>query len=136
MIAPPDWIPLRAELFSLALSLGLLAIPSCRLPHDPTAEPLVSNFRFQPEAFDSFTGSTSLRYKLARQATTTLRIVSSSKGSEVFTLFEELKESGGTHEHTWLGDMEEGYFAPSGSYVGILEVEGDRYEAVVRVYHR
>jgi hypothetical protein len=122
---------------ALILTLVLAGILGCRIPVDP--ELLVSDFRFSPEAFDSFTGTTSLRYTLKRPATTTIRIIAPGKsgpGSVVMTLFEELKESSGIHQHTWLGDTEEGYFAPAGEYLGELEVEGESYQAVVRVYHR
>jgi hypothetical protein len=120
---------------ALILTLVLVGILGCRIPVDP--ELLVSDFRFSPEAFDSFTGTTSLRYTLKRPATTTIRIIAPGKsGSVVMTLFEELKESSGLHQHTWLGDTEEGYFAPAGEYLGELEVEGESYQAVVRVYHR
>lgn len=128
----PKSLRLRVEIMVMLLSIGTSA---CRLPV-AQEDSLVSNLKFQPEAFDSFTASTSLRYSLARPATTTIRILTANKAEPVITLFEELKESRGLHEHTWLGDTEEGYFAPTGSYVGILEVEGEQYESVVRVYHR
>jgi hypothetical protein len=118
---------------SAMIMLGTLAL-SCHLPTQQMAE-LVTSFRFEPEAFDSFTSSASIRYTLSRPAVTTLRI--ERKGGEtVIVLFESLKESKGSHEHLWLGETDEGYFARAGAYVGILEVEGKTYESVVRVYHR
>ena len=128
----PKSLCLRVEIMVMLLSIGTSA---CRLPV-AQEDSLVSNLKFQPEAFDSFTASTSLRYSLARPATTTIRILTANKAEPVITLFEELKESRGLHEHTWLGDTEEGYFAPSGSYIGVLEVEGQKFESVVRIYHR
>jgi hypothetical protein len=116
------------------LLLAALAF-SCHLPSEETGE-VVTSLRFEPEAFDSFTSSASVRYTLARPATTTLRIRAKPTDSPVISLFENLRESKGVHSHTWLGDTAEGYFAPSGGYVGILEVEGERFEAVVRIYHR
>jgi hypothetical protein len=74
------------------IMLGTLAL-SCHLPTQQMTE-LVSSFRFEPEAFDSFTGSASIRYTLARPAVTTLRIA--RKGGEtIIVLFEFLKESKG-----------------------------------------
>lgn len=91
--------------------------------------------KFVPEAFDSFTSSASVRYTLSRSAVTTLRITRKDGGT-VIVLFESLQESKGSHSHAWQGDTEEGHFAPSGGYLGVLEVEGERFESVVRVYHR
>ncbi len=95
----------------------------------------MTSLKFVPEAFDSFTSSVSIRYTLARPAVTTLRITRKD-GKTVIVLFESLQESKGSHSHAWQGDTQEGYFAPSGGYVGVLEAEGERFEAVVRVYHR
>ncbi len=115
------------------LLLALLGL-SCRLPGQE-ADEIVTSMKFVPEAFDSFTGSASVHYTLARPAVTTLRITRKD-GETVIVLFQSLQESKGSHSHAWQGDTAEGYFAPSGSYVGILEVEGARFETVVRVYHR
>jgi hypothetical protein len=114
--------------------LPLLACEACRLPVEPGDE-LVTDFKFQPEAFDSFTGSASIRYTLDRPAVTTLR-VTRKEGETVIILFTSLQESKGSHSHAWQGDTEQGYFAASGGYLGVLEVEGRSYETVVRVYHR
>ncbi len=112
----------------------LIVLPACRLPSDEE-DVLVTDFKFQPEAFDSFVGSASVRYTLSRPAVTSLR-VTRKDGETVIVLFRSLQESKGSHSHAWQGDTEQGYFAPSGGYVWVLEVEGNRYEAVVRVYHR
>jgi len=129
---------LRKSAGSIAfIVLSTLAL-SCHLSTEQKDE-LVTGLRFEPEAFDSFTSSASVRYTLARPAVSTLRICSKTKDggfAPVTILFESLRESKGSHAHTWLGDTEEGFFAPSGSYVGILDVEGERFEAVVRVFHR
>jgi hypothetical protein len=118
------------------LLIVLLSAPvACRLP-GAAEDQLVTGFRFEPEAFDSFTGSASIHYTLSRPAVTTLRIFMRGKNEPLIVLFESLRESKGTHEHTWLGDTEEGYFAPAGNFRGILDAEGEQFEAVVRVYHR
>ncbi len=111
---------------------------SCHLPSG-ASEVIVSGFRFEPQAFDSFMRSVELKYTLSRPATTTIQIVSASSSDSsgmVLTLFEDLHESAGSHAHAWLGDNEEGYFAPAGHYIGVLTVEGERVEAMVQVYHR
>lgn len=118
----------------IALIPPLLLFHACRLPAGEE-DALVEDVRFQPEAFDSFTSSSSVRYTLTRPAVTTLRIARKD-GKTVITLFESLQESKGSHSHAWQGDTEEGQFAPSGGYLGVLEAEGERFEAVVRVYHR
>jgi flagellar hook assembly protein FlgD len=118
----------------MLLACGIVAGFSCRLPEGADSS-IVSNLRFEPEAFDSFTASTSVRYTLSRPTVTTMRICSKSRET-VIILFEDLSESKGSHAHTWLGDTDEGFFAPAGSYVGVLEVEGEKYESVVRIYHR
>lgn len=123
--------PLRIAAFLMVLVPVAL---SCRLPDEEDVE-IVTSMKFVPEAFDSFTGSASVRYTLARPAVTSLR-VTRKDGETVIVLFTSLQESKGSHSHAWQGDTENGYFAPSGGYLGVLEVEGKRYEAVVRVYHR
>ncbi len=124
---------LRKSAPSAAILILAAAAFSCRLPGEESE--IVTSMKFVPEAFDSFTGSASVRYTLARPAVTSLRITRKD-GETVIVLFQSLQESKGSHSHAWQGDTEEGYFAPSGGYLGVLEVEGERFEAVVRVYHR
>jgi hypothetical protein len=116
----------------MVLACGMLS--GCRLPEGADSS-IVTNLRFEPEAFDSFTASTSVRYTLSRPAVTTLRICSKTRETVVI-LFEELHETKGSHAHTWLGDTDEGFFAPAGSYIGVLEAEGEEFESVVKIYHR
>jgi hypothetical protein len=117
----------------------IMGLAGCKIPVAGKSESLVSNFRFEPEAFDSFRGVTSVKYTLAQEATTTLTILRATEEGNsllVTTLFENLFESKGAHKHTWLGDTNEGQFASSGIYLGVLHVSSERYEAIVRVYHR
>lgn len=128
-----------SERTALLLPLGLILLASCRIPVSGPAEALVSNFQFEPEAFDSFIGVSRARYSLTQPTHTSLSIVRLSddgKRTHVITLFESLFETRGSHGHTWLGDTDEGTFAPSGSYIGILTAGTEHYETVVRVYHR
>ena len=114
-----------------------LLIASCRLPSDE-GPALVTGFRCEPEAFDSFTNTTAFRYTLARPAETSLRITVRQEGrdSTITLLFTSLMESKGAHQHTWVGEGADGYFVRAGRYYGILETEGERYESVVNIFHR
>lgn len=121
------------------VALGLILLTSCRIPVNRPAEALVSSYQFEPEAFDSFVGVSRARYHLSQASRTSLSIVRlSDEGTRtlVITLFENLSETRGSHEHTWLGDTDQGTFAPSGTYIGVLRAGSEQYEAVVRVYHR
>lgn len=124
-----------------ALLAACLLMPfvSCRVPSSPGSGGAVSHFRFDPEAFDSFFGVSRAHYSLSKPSHTSLFITKQTDGGGrivVMTLFENLFETRGAHQHTWLGDTKEGTFAPSGIYIGILEAGSERFEAVVRVYHR
>ena len=118
--------------------LSTLFIPACRMPTATDGADIISNLRFSPGAFDSFRRNTEVLYTLSRSARVSFSIVrrtTSGDDQPVVTLFSALFESRGTHSHTWLGDSSQGLFAPPGDYVGIIVVDGRRYEAVVRVFH-
>ena len=107
------------------------------MPADPAS--LLTNLRFEPGAFDSFTSSTHLRYTLQEAATTTATI--SRRTPEggvkaVATLFHSLHESKGSHSHTWIGNTDEGTFAAAGTYIAVVELGAERYETEVRIYHQ
>jgi len=124
---------------AILILLGLILLGSCRIPINGPAGALVSNFQFEPEAFDSFVGVSRARYNLSQAAYTSLSIVrltDEGKRIHVITLFENLFEAKGSHDHMWLGDTDEGTFAPSGTYIGVLRAGSEHYETVVRVYHR
>jgi len=128
-----------SECARIFVPLGLILLASCRIAVNGPAEALVSHFQFEPEAFDSFVGASRARYHLSKPSHVSLAIVRlTDEGTRtpVKTLFENLFEAGGSHAHTWLGETDAGTFAPSGSYVGILSTGRERFEAVVRIYHR
>lgn len=127
------------DLSAMLLALVLLSLASCRMPVSQDSDDLVSHFRFEPEAFDSFFGVSQAQYSLKQASVTSLSIVKRSDDGHntlVMTLFENLFETKGTHKHIWLGDTRDGTFAPSGIYVGVLVIGSLHFEAVVRVYHR
>ena len=127
------------DLSVLLLALVMLSFASCRMPASQDTEDLVSHFRFEPEAFDSFFGVSQAQYSLKQASVTSLSIVKRSDDGQntlVMTLFENLFETKGTHKHIWLGDTRDGIFAPSGIYLGVLQIGSLHFEAVVRVYHR
>jgi len=118
-----------------ALFLSLILV-SCSIPVEP--ESVVSSFRFQPSAFDSFARNTQIVYTLRAPVTTSLSIVrrdSAGRNAHVKTIMSALHETRGTHAHTWLGDTEFGTFAPSGVYYGILVIGDERFESIVRIFH-
>ena len=127
------------DLSVMVLPLVLLCVASCRMPASQDADDLVSHFRFEPEAFDSFFGVSRAQYSLRQASVTSLSIVKRSDDGQntlVMTLFKNLFETKGTHQHVWLGDTQDGTFAPSGIYIGVLQIGSLHFEAVVRVYHR
>jgi hypothetical protein len=115
----------------------LLALGACTIPSDTNDPGIISSLRFEPSAFDSFRQNTVIRYSLSRATQVSIYIVIRDPlGTKlVKTIIENLNETKGSHSHTWLGDNEQGYFAPSGLYYGIVRVNNKPYEAEVRIYH-
>jgi len=123
------------DLFCLIL-LSLLC--SCRYPSALDDPDLVSSLRFSPSAFDSFKTNTQILYSLKSPATLNAYIVKiDSAGKEylVKTLVLNAAESKGSHAHTWLGDTDDEYFAPAGTYIGVIQIQQKRFEAAVLVFH-
>jgi len=122
----------------LFLVVMLMNLISCKLPTSADDPTVVSNLRFTPSAFDSFTKNTEVQYTLKNPIAVNISIVKrDSSGQEylVKTLAEDIHETKGTHRHTWLGDTEKGLFAPIGTYIGIIQIESQRFETTVLVYH-
>ena len=122
----------------LLYSALLLFLVSCKLPTAADDPSIVSNLRFTPSAFDSFTKNTEVQYTLKNPVAVSISIVKrDSSGQEylVKTIAEVIHETKGTHRHTWLGDTEKGLFAPIGTYIGLVQIESQRFEATVLVYH-
>jgi flagellar hook assembly protein FlgD len=116
----------------------LFALNGCNLPtalDDPT---LVSNLRFFPSAFDSFRRNTEIRYTLKAPATVSIFIMKRDSAGQEFlvkTLVKNANETKGAHAHTWLGDTNQGQFAPLGGYIGAVQIQHKRFEAAVLVFH-
>jgi len=121
----------------VCIFVSLLQLPGCRNPLAEDDPDLVTNLRFVPSAFDSFRANTELKYTLKSPSVVTLFIVSRQDGNDllVATLLPAISETGGTHGHTWLGNTNEGYFAPTGVYIGVLQTEDRRFETTVEVFH-
>jgi flagellar hook assembly protein FlgD len=122
----------------LFLVVMLMNLISCKLPTSADDPTVVSNLRFTPSAFDSFTKNTEVQYTLKNPVAVNISIVkrdSSGQAYLVKTLAEDIHETKGTHRHTWLGDTEKGLFAPIGTYIGIIQIESQRFETTVLVYH-
>ena len=122
----------------LHYSMLLFILVSCKLPTAADDPSIVSNLRFTPSAFDSFTKNTEVQYTLKNPVAVNISIVkrdSSGKEYLVKTIAEVIHETKGTHRHTWLGDTEKGLFAPIGTYVGLVQIETQRFETTVLVYH-
>lgn len=123
------------RLLTSVISIGLY---TCKLPTALDDPALVSNLRFSPSAFDSFRTNTEIRYTLKTPTTVTIFISKKdSLGREflVKTLIENVHETKGTHSNTWLGDTNQGQFAPIGSYVGVVQIQHRRFETAVLVFH-
>jgi len=115
-----------------------LGAGSCKLP-SPAEDPgMITSLRFSPSAFDSFKRNTDIKYTLKAPATLSVFIVrTDSAGSELLVrrLALNVRETKGSHSHTWLGDNENGYFAPIGTYIGVVEFESQHFETTVLVFH-
>jgi hypothetical protein len=115
-----------------------LCTASCKLPTAADDPSIVSNLRFTPSAFDSFTKNTEIQYTLKNPVTVNISIVKRDSSGQEFlvrTIAEDIHETKGTHHHTWLGETEKGLFAPIGTYIGIVQIESQRFEATVLVFH-
>ena len=122
----------------LAGCMIFASIAGCRMPSAANDAELIANLRFSPPAFDSYRRNTEILYTLAQPAHVSFSIIrrlASGEVQPVTDIFAELYESKGSHAHTWLGDTSSGLFAPPGEYVGVVTVDGCRYEAPVRVFH-
>jgi len=122
--------------FLYVIALLCCLLRSCTLNTDPDA--IVSSLRFEPSAFDSFTGNTQIRYTLAIPARVNVYVTTrDSLGRLVLvrTIVRDLSETKGSHNHTWLGDTEKGIFASAGLYTGILQVQDASFETSVRIFH-
>jgi hypothetical protein len=122
----------------LLLVVMLLGFTSCKLPTAADDPNIVSNLRFTPSAFDSFTKNTEVQYTLKNPVTVSISIVKKDSSGQEFlvrTIAEDIRETKGTHRHTWLGDNEKGLFAPIGTYIGIVQIDSQRFEATVLVFH-
>lgn len=121
---------------SILLIFTLLS--SCSYPSQLDDPELVSSLRFSPSAFDSFKSNTQMLYTLKVPATLNvfvLKIDSSGKEFLVKTLAVNAAESKGSHAHTWLGDTNDELFAPSGLYIGVIQIQERRFESTVLVFH-
>jgi hypothetical protein len=113
-------------------------ICGCSLPSSLDDPELVSSLRFSPSAFDSFKSNTQILYSLKAPAILNAYILTvDSTGKEylVKTLVLKAAESKGSHAHTWLGDTDDGLFAPTGTYIGVIQIQEKRFEATVLVFH-
>ena len=125
---------LRGGLFLIVA----ISFVSCKLPTAADDPSIVSNLRFTPSAFDSFTKNTEVQYTLKNPVAVSISIVKRDSSGQEFlvrTIAEDIHETKGTHRHTWLGDTEKSLFAPIGTYIGIVQTESNRFEATVLVYH-
>lgn len=121
----------------IILTVALLT-KGCTFPSAADDPELVSNLRCSPSAFDSFTRNTEIRYTLKAAARVSINIVKrDSAGKELLvrTIITDLHETKGSHTHTWLGDTESGFFAPSGLYIVQVRAGSRRFETAVRVFH-
>ena len=123
---------------SLLGAIPMVLLAACSMPTASSESQLVTSLRFSPSAFDSFRRNTQIQYTLKSPALLTVSIIRRTEAgmdTPVRALFSGLSETKGAHSHAWLGDTDQGQFAPTGDYVGVIEAQGQRFEAVVRVFH-
>jgi len=115
-----------------------MLVIDCSHPSQLDDPELVTSLRFSPSAFDSFKTNTEIRYTLGFPATLSafiLKLDSTGKEYLVKTLVLNVTESKGSHSHTWLGDTDDGIFAPTGTYIGAIQIQHRSFEATVLVFH-
>ncbi|PIS25689.1 MAG: hypothetical protein COT45_02020 [bacterium (Candidatus Stahlbacteria) CG08_land_8_20_14_0_20_40_26] len=94
---------------------------------------IIKNLRFSPSAFDPYRGNTKIRYSLSKSATVTIWIERDEK--LVRNIATDIKETQGTHEHSWLGGDNTQHFVSVGTYIGVVVTGDERGEATVEVFH-
>ena len=122
----------------MIICCGLLLIGGCRVSSGPDDGSIVSSLRFTPSAFDSFKRNAELRYTLGSPADVRITIIRrDAAGADVLVkvLGAALRGTKGSHAITWLGDTAEHLFAPAGTYLGVVECGGARFETPVEVFH-
>ena len=116
----------------------VMLLNCCSHPSQLDDPELVTSLRFSPSAFDSFKSNTQILYTLKAPATLNayiLKVDSTGKEYLVKTLVLNAAESKGSHAHTWLGDTDDGLFAPTGTYIGVIQIQQRRFESTVLVFH-
>ena len=123
-----------------ALLILMCFFTALRCNHSsPADDPeMLSNLRFAPGAFDSFTRNTELKFTLRHPVTVDITI--ESKGIPdgylvVKTLIANAPASKGSHSIAWLGDTDAEVFAPAGVYLGVVNINNRRFETTVQVFH-
>jgi len=120
---------------TLVLAISLC---SCKLPTQANDPNLISSLHFSPSAFDSFKRNTELKYSLKVPSTVTIYIIrkdSAESESLVKTLVDDLSDTKGSHSITWIGDTEARLFAPAGTYFGVVQIGGTRFQTIVQIFH-
>ena len=121
-------------LFTICVVCTFRCSPSTG-PVDPD---VLSNLRFSPSAFDSFKRNTELKFSLKVPETLNISIVrrnASGADSRVKILIGNARETRGSHSVSWLGDTDDGLFAPAGIYFALVEIGSQSYETSVQVFH-
>jgi len=120
------------------LLVCLVLLHSCKFPSAADDPSEVTSLRLSRSAFDSFRANTEMRYTLKEPTTVSIHVIRRDTSGQtllVNTLVQDVYETKGTHAHTWLGDTNRGFFAPTGLYIGILQIGDRRFEAAVQVFH-
>lgn len=120
------------------IAASLIGAIGCNHPSASTDPGVLSNLRFSPSAFDSFKRNTELKFTLKLPLTLNVRIIrkdAAGAESRVKTLIGNARETGGSHAVTWLGDNDDGLFAPAGTYLAVVEIDQQTYETSVQVFH-
>jgi hypothetical protein len=110
----------------------------CSPSTGPVGPDVLSNLRFAPSAFDSFKRNTELKFSLKVPETLNISIVrrnASGADFRVKILIGNARETRGSHSVSWLGDTDDGLFAPAGIYFALVEIGSQSYETSVQVFH-
>jgi hypothetical protein len=108
-----------------------LTLANCTTPEPE----LVKSLRFEPPLFDSFKQNTKLKFELIKPATLDIYITN-REGKTIKTIATSISLTQGTQTFGWKGDTDEGYFAPVGIYIGVVNVKNNKtYKTTVEIFH-
>src|SRR6266849_6132010 len=126
------------NIFATLFVVGSLVGVECKLPNAYDDLNAISSLHFTPSAFDSFRRNSEMKYSLKVPSAVSVYIVKKDSANRellVKTLAENLNETKGSQSITWIGDTDQHLFAPAGIYFGVVQIQRQRFQAIIQVFH-